>query len=199
MVHHLLHHHAHDRHHRKATVLDLGGELLVLNLWIVVPNPPGGRGDVSRSLGGVLLVELGLHEAREEEDLYPARDGDGSERAHARRDIRELDVLRLGKVAREGDKISHHVANGGNHRNTAVLDLHAAAAVEGGLAVLGKVKRIPEAASLNVSAKHVLHRCLDSGEGARGMSCRRRRHKGRRRRHKRQEHSHSLHSSVCRI
>mmetsp|Transcript_127699 Transcript_127699/g.397703 ORF Transcript_127699/g.397703 Transcript_127699/m.397703 type:complete len:498 (-) Transcript_127699:521-2014(-) len=158
--HAILEHHPRDGGHGEAPVGQLGVQapLLLLGVGDAVAaehaevaelHPAEGAivaGEHPRRVGRVLLRVEELHEAAEEEHLRPAGGGHLREGLEAGRHVVEPDALRGGQVAGEADVLGRDEAHGRPHGDAAVLDLRAAAAVEGvGVAVLGQAQGVPVA------------------------------------------------------
>mmetsp|Transcript_21001 Transcript_21001/g.25810 ORF Transcript_21001/g.25810 Transcript_21001/m.25810 type:complete len:300 (+) Transcript_21001:302-1201(+) len=159
--------HASDAHHGSTAVVALSvelpglakEELLLANLLggavaepdivaIRVAGPePALRNDVTRVLRRVLLEAVDLERRDEDDDLQPRRRGKRCPRGDGTtRDVRELDALRGGEVARPA-----HAAVGGDdtkegsHSHASVLDLHLDEPAVALRALLADLEGIPAA------------------------------------------------------
>merc|ERR1740138_981123 len=155
----VLEHEAHNRYHRQASVRNLGVKLLLADLGVLdgrstgdaeraelvarvvdaarnalVPDLRQGdheaRAQLPWQLGGVLVGCKQLHGQAEEHDLEPTHSGHPRDGIEAVGDVGELDAVGRAEVAGPLEVLWHDVANAGDHADSPVLNLHAAAAVE---------------------------------------------------------------------
>mmetsp|Transcript_36282 Transcript_36282/g.79201 ORF Transcript_36282/g.79201 Transcript_36282/m.79201 type:complete len:294 (+) Transcript_36282:580-1461(+) len=149
--------HEHRRHadHCKPSIVQLGGELLptlrrVLDLAAPVASaevarllPIAGVGEASE---GLVLEELGLDDSSEHEDLSPALQRHLSDGCQAARHILKLQAGRRREEAIElAEDVGPDHADGGEHADTAMLELHRTATVKVLLAAtLAEADRVPE-------------------------------------------------------
>ena len=115
---------AHDAEHREPAVGDLHGELAALERLLE------RLAEVARAVVAVLVRELRLEDADEEEDLEEAHRRDLEQRLDAVRHVRELDVAAELDVAEGAELLGHDVADRRDHRDAAVLLLDVAVPLE---------------------------------------------------------------------
>mmetsp|Transcript_76795 Transcript_76795/g.120951 ORF Transcript_76795/g.120951 Transcript_76795/m.120951 type:complete len:279 (-) Transcript_76795:153-989(-) len=141
--------------HGQTPVVQLGGQLqLALGRVLDLPAPVASAEvarlpilAVSKAAQGRILEELGLNEAGHQQDLQPSLQRHLGNGGQAAGHVGELQVLRWGQVAIElAEDVGPQHADGGEHANSSMLQLHGPAAIK---ILLGAVTsavadRIPE-------------------------------------------------------
>mmetsp|Transcript_36280 Transcript_36280/g.79193 ORF Transcript_36280/g.79193 Transcript_36280/m.79193 type:complete len:294 (+) Transcript_36280:580-1461(+) len=147
--------HGRDGDHGQASIVHLRRELLPPLRRVLDFAPPVAGAEVARlaAVGGVgetseglVLEELGLDDSSEHEDLSPALQRHLSDGCQAARHILKLQAGRRREEAIElAEDVGPDHADGGEHADTAMLELHRTATVKVLLAAtLAEADRVPE-------------------------------------------------------
>mmetsp|Transcript_22408 Transcript_22408/g.46186 ORF Transcript_22408/g.46186 Transcript_22408/m.46186 type:complete len:391 (+) Transcript_22408:530-1702(+) len=146
----VLEEHANDRHHRQASIGNLCRELLLLLALRCLHEAVGdakeaGVLEVARGTLGIIDVLEELDGSGEGHHLGPARKRHLAEGSEAGGNVRELQAQGGREITRPAVVLRHDVSHASQHRHTAVLQLHIAAAAEGcSVTAFREAERIPK-------------------------------------------------------